>query len=178
MTACWIDVVAERPRDAWAAAPVAAADGLPIGWIVVWRADEDPPDDAAASGPPTPDALRADPRAFDPSGPAAWLSFVRPPARAVLFDDLAVQRARQRVMEGPVPLAVTTFACDPSHFAGSLTAWPDAAAAARDPFARVWPARLLRAGPGLVAGVPVALGPVLERYAGTPWPMDRFVTPA
>ena len=55
-----------------------------------------------------------------------------------------------------------------------------AAAAARalladDPFARVFPARMLRVDGGLFGRVPPPVGPTIERYgSANPWPWDRF----
>ena len=72
---------------------------------------------------------------------------------------------------------VTTIARDASVFGGALSAWrgPRAPAlAAADPFARVHAAHVLHVGPGLFA-TPAALpAPVIERYGGQPWPVDRF----
>jgi hypothetical protein len=43
------------------------------------------------------------------------------------------------------------------------------------PFARVFPARLVRVPAGLFGRVPPPAGPVIERYGSAqPWPWDRF----
>jgi hypothetical protein len=42
-----------------------------------------------------------------------------------------------------------------------------------DPFARLCPARVLLAQ-GFFLAVPRPTGPAVERYAGMPWPYDRF----
>ena len=157
---CWVALVDALPPDAWASAELPGA-----GHLVVWQAEEAPVEGA----------LRADPRAFDPAGEAAWVSWVHPPeAHRILFDDPAVQQARRVVLAGPPPLACTTLVRDGSHFAGSLTAYDRPERLADDPFARLWPPLTGPVGPGLVARALPPTGPVLERYAGAPWPMDRF----
>jgi hypothetical protein len=44
-----------------------------------------------------------------------------------------------------------------------------------DPFARLFPARILRVDAGLLGTMPPLVGPGTQRYgAGNPWPWDRF----
>jgi hypothetical protein len=123
-------------------------------------------------------ALRCDPRVIDPEGEPARVSLVLPPEGVTLrFDDLAVQEARRRVLGGPSLDAVTTLLRDDSHFAGAL--WvargPRARLLADDPFARIFPARVLEVPAGVLGSVPPPAGPVIERYgSGQPWPWDRF----
>ena len=103
-----------------------------------------------------------------------------PPGVRVLFDDLAVQHARRAVLAAPPLDGVTTLLSDASHFEGSLTvARGDAVARlADDPFARIFPARLLHVGAGVVGRLPAPAGPVIERYGSAqPWPRDRFADP-
>ncbi len=159
-------LAAERPHDADACAAVReAGTGAPLGWLAAWRRRD----------PPTPDALRADPAAFDATGPPAHASLVLvPKGRNVTFDDLAVQRARQLVlaMTGSWTV-VTTLVADSVHFRGSLLAaranLPD------DPFALVAPARRLEVDSGLLAPGPLRLpAPAIERWAGKPWPQTGF----
>jgi hypothetical protein len=46
-----------------------------------------------------------------------------------------------------------------------------------DPFARIFPARILRVEAGLFGRVPAPAGPTIERYGSSqPWPWDRFDT--
>ena len=46
---------------------------------------------------------------------------------------------------------------------------------ADDPFARQFPARILRVDAGLLGTMPAPVGPGTQRYgAGNPWPWDRF----
>lgn len=154
----WLAPTDRCPPDAFAAAPDSGG-----GWLAVWMGE----------APPVADALRADPAAFDPDGPAAFASYVLVPAsRTVLFDDLEVQRARQRILAGGPWTAVTTLVSDSTRFRGSLVASPHGC---EDPFARIARPRVLRVGPGLLAGGPLRLpAPVIERYAGQPWPQAGF----
>jgi hypothetical protein len=130
---------------------------------------------------PTRGARRIDPRIVDPAGEPALVSLVLPPdGVSLLFDDPAVQEARRRVLAAPPFDAVSTLLRDSSHFEGALTVarggdeqrlrWDD-------PFARVFPARLVRVGAGLFGRVPAPAGPTIERYGSAqPWPFDRFPT--
>ena len=75
---------------------------------------------------------------------------MRPPAGVrLLFDDPAVQHARRAVLAAPPQDAVTTLLSDASHFEGSLTVARGAGVArlADDPFARIFPPRVLRGRP-------------------------------
>ena len=164
----WLALVGERPGDAAAAAPVHEADGTPAGFLAIWT----------RRARPRPDARRIDARLLDHEGAEAHVSLVRPPAGVrLLFDDVAVQHARRAVLAAPPLDAVTTLLSDASHFEGSLTVarGDGVARLADDPFARIFPARLLRVGAGVVGRLPAPAGPVIERYGSAqPWPQDRF----
>lgn len=169
MTRCWLALLDEAPDDAFAIAPVTDEDGADAGFLAAWR----------SNAKPVRHALRADPRAFDRAGEPAWASLVlAPPGARLPFDDLAVQHARRRVLAEPPADALTTLLRDSSHFEGALTVrrGPQAPAALRDdPFARVFPARLLHVGPGLLAARPAPAGPAIERYgSANPWPWDVY----
>jgi len=168
MTWHWLALTDESPRRADAAAPARERDGTPAGWLAIW----------ARRAKPLRDARRVDARLLDPQGEDAVVSLVRPPAGVRLpFDDLAVQQARRAVLAAPPQDAVTTLLSDASHFEGSLTVARGAGVArlAEDPFARVFPARVLHVGAGVVGRVPAPAGPVIERYGSEqPWPRDRF----
>jgi hypothetical protein len=94
----------------------------------------------------------------------------------VIFDDPAVVRAVQRVLERPPAAFVSTLASDAVHFAGAVTGieqpwpgwWDD------DPFAAIFPARRLMVDEGMFGRTPLPAGPVHQRYGGAPWPVDRF----
>jgi hypothetical protein len=161
---CWLARGDADAPDAWAAAPLGGG-----GWLLAWRQDDRP----------RPGALLADPAALDAAGEPAWISLAwAPPGFDLLFDDPAVQRARQVVLEGEPVAAVTTLSRDASHIGGALTARRGEAAERLlrdDPFARLLPAVVAEVGAGLVGshGPPRSL--VVERYGGAPWPADRFV---
>ena len=165
---CWLAVVDTRPDGAWAAAQAFHEDGRAYGWLSVWQRPDRP----------TRDALAADPRAFDPTGPPGWASLllIRAEVR-VIFDDPVVQRARQALLENNPFTAVTTLSRDASTFGGSLVAVHDPAspaAVADDPFRVVATPTVVHVEPGLVGTSPALPAPVIERYGGQPWPADRF----
>lgn len=162
----WIAGAAEPPADAWASAPLRDARGAPDGYLVAWRAERRP-----VGG-----AVGCDPQALDPGGRAAeaWLLLLE---HRVLFDDPAVQRGRQLLLAHGGFEAVTTFSRDASTFGGALCAWRGCWTPG-DPFAAVAPARRITVGPGLLAeGPPRLPSAIVERYAGQPWPADRFPAP-
>jgi hypothetical protein len=153
------------------AAPLRAPDGTPAGVLAAWR----------RRAKPLRAARRIHAAVLDPAGDAAVVSLVLPPPGVRLaFDDLAVQQARRAVLLGRPADAVSTLLTDASHFEGAVTVFRGADAAARaaeDPFARVFPARVLHAGPGLLGRAPAPAGPTIERYGSAqPWPGDRFVS--
>ena len=165
---CWLDLLDAPSDSATAQAAVVDPDERPAGWLAVWR----------RRARPTRTARRIDERIVDPEGEPAWISLVRPPTGVRLpFDDLAVQEARRRVLAEPPADAVSTLLSDASHFEGAITVARGAAAARLrdDPFARVFPARILRVDAHLFGRVPPPCGPTIERYGSArPWPWDRF----
>jgi hypothetical protein len=164
----WLALVADRPANAAASAQVSELDGTPAGHLAIW----------ARRAKPTRDARRVDARLLDASGAAAHVSLALPPPGVrLLFDDPAVQQARRDVLAARPFDAVTTLLSDASHFEGSLTVarGADVGRLADDPFARIFPARILVVAAGVVGTVPAPAGPVLERYGSAqPWPADRF----
>ena len=162
MTRCWLALVDERPESADAAA---ACDG---GYLAAWL----------QRAKPLRGALRADPHLIDPAGEAATISLVLPPPGVrLLFDDPAVQEARRRVLAGAPFDGVTTLLRDASHFEGALTVarGSDVHRLIDDPFARIFPARILEVDRGVLGRMPWPAGPVIERYGSAqPWPADRF----
>jgi hypothetical protein len=165
----WLALVPEPAADAFATAPVCGERGEPQGWLAAWP----------RPAKPLRGALRVDGRIIDRRGEAAWISLVLAPAGVRLtFDDLAVQQARRDVLARRPADAVSTLLRDDSHFEGAITVMrgPDARARLRDdPFARVFPARLLSVADGLLGRVAPPVGPVIERYgSANPWPLDRW----
>ena len=165
---CWVARVDAEPTGAWAAAPLRDAGGASVGWLAAWR----------QPGAPLPAALLADARAFAPDGAAACVSLAwAPEGFRLLYDDPAVQRARQIVLEGLPPAAVTCLGRDPSHLGGALTADRGADALrllGGDPFARLLPTALLSVDAGIIGSPKPVASLVVERYGGQQWPADRF----
>lgn len=168
MSWCWLDIAPEPDPRALAAARAFDADGGAAGWLCAWR----------RGARPSRSARRADARVVDAAGSAAWVSLVRPPDGVRLpFDDLAVQQARRAVLAGEPMDAITTLLADASHFGGALTVarGDRVARLSADPFARLFPARILRVEAGVLGIAPAPCGPVIERYgSANPWPRDRF----
>jgi hypothetical protein len=168
MSWCWLDLVAEPEGDPIARARAFAPDGSPAGWLCGWRRGRRP----------TRAARRVDARIIDPSGAAAWISYVRPADGIRLpFDDMDVHQARRVVLAARPLDGVTTLLMDASHFEGALTVarGPRINRLADDPFARIFPARILRIEAGVLGRMTPPPGPTIERYgSANPWPWDRF----
>jgi hypothetical protein len=158
----WLALVADPPAAAVAVAALRELTGAAAGYLAAW-------DEA-----PGPGALRVCRAIIDPAGAPAIISLVlTPPGIRLPFDDPAVQQARRRVLAQRPARAVSTLLSDDSRFEGALTAWTDAPG--DDPFARIFPPRLLRVGAGLIGAAPPPCGPTIERYgSAAPWPWDRF----
>jgi hypothetical protein len=170
MSRCWLAFSDAAPDGADACARTFTADGDPAGWLAAWHQRAKP-----ARG-----ALRVDERLVDPDGEPAWISLVLPRLGVRLpFDDLAVQQARRAVLAAPAPAGVSTLLRDDSHFEGAITVARSAAARRRlldDPFARIFPQRLLGVDAGVLGAMPAPVGPTIERYgSANPWPSDTFL---
>ncbi|CAA9538152.1 MAG: hypothetical protein AVDCRST_MAG30-4455 [uncultured Solirubrobacteraceae bacterium] len=100
------------------------------------------------------------------------------PAARILFDAPEVQQVRRDALAWWIDLlgddlvCLSTLTLDSSHYGGAITVARSRAHFAWDPFARLF------AGVAVAtdAFAPVAPppGPVLERYAGAPWPAGSF----
>jgi hypothetical protein len=165
---CWLALVAEPPGDATAAARAFDESEAPAGVLAAW----------CRRARPTREARRADARIIDAAGPPAVVSLVLPPPGVRLaFDDVAVQQARRDVLAHGGFDALSTLLTDASHFEGAITVarGGDVRLLRDDPFARVFPQRILRVEAGLFGTVPPPAGPTIERYgSASPWPADRF----
>jgi hypothetical protein len=165
---CWLALVADEPARAAASARVRDGLGEPAGVLAAWT----------SRAKPARHALRMDARLLDPAGAAAVVSLVLAPRGVRLaFDDPAVQQARRAILAGSPFAAVSTLLSDASHFEGSVVVARGAGAAriTADPFARIFPGRVLEVDAGLFGSVPPPAGPVIERYGSAqPWPRDRF----
>lgn len=162
MTWCWLAWTEERPQDALAAAPLRFG-----GYLAAFSAE--------AAAPPG--ERKLDARAVDPDGPSALVSLVLAPDGVTIpFDDPAVSGAL-RAARSALPDVLSTLVVEESRFAGALTAVRngDRSRLESDPFARLFPARIVELGPGLLGRTPPPTGPVVQRYGGgEPWPWDRF----
>jgi hypothetical protein len=159
---CWLALVESLPAGPRPLAHARIEEG---GILAAWAREERPSVAAA----------KVDARVVDPDGDAAVISLVLAPHGVRLpFDDAAVQGARRAVLAGPARRVVSTLVRGDSLFAGAITAMA-AHGPHDDPFARIFPARRLHIGPGLLGTVAAPCGPVIERYGGgNPWPWDRF----
>ncbi len=170
-TWCWFALVDERPDDADAAAAV-RENGSPAGWLAAW----------CRRAKPLRAARRIDARLIDPAGAPATVSYVRAPdGVSLLFDDLAVQQARRRILADRPFDGLSTLLSDASHYEGSLLVarGTNVPRLRDDPFARIFPARILEVDAGLLGTTPPPAGPTIERYgSANPWPWDRFVYPS
>jgi hypothetical protein len=164
----WLALLPEPAGSPTAQAAAFDLDGRPAGRLVAWR----------RGARPAREARRVDERIVDPAGSAAWVSLVLAPAGVRLpFDDLAVQQARRAVLAHSSAGGVSTLLSDASHFEGAITVLrgPSPDPLRDDPFARIFPARILGVEAGVLGrGLPPC-GPTIERYGSSePWPWDRF----
>jgi hypothetical protein len=102
-----------------------------------------------------------------------------PDRRAALrFDEPEVQQARRDALAWWIPLlgddlvCLSTFALDASRYGGAVTVARRPDRFDSDPFARIFPGTIVESD--LLCPVPPPPGPVVERYAGAPWPGGAF----
>jgi hypothetical protein len=127
--------------------------------------------------PPAPRALRVDARLVAGGGDATWVSWCRFDGDLSLpFDDGMVSGALRRRLAAPSwPEAVSTMLVDWSRIAGAITTGIDRHAVLTDPFAAVFPRRILRVEAGTFGPIPAPTGPGITRYgSGNPWPWDVY----
>jgi hypothetical protein len=97
---------------------------------------------------------------------------------ALRFDEPEVQQARRDALEWWIPLlgeelvCLSTFALDASRYGGAMTVARSPDWFPNDPFARIFPGTVVKTD--LFGVVPPPPGPVIERYAGAPWPGGAF----
>jgi hypothetical protein len=100
------------------------------------------------------------------------------PKAALRFDEPEVQQARRDALAWWIPLlgdqliCISTFALDASRFAGAVTAARSRGSFDQDPFSQLFPATVIEVD--FLCPVPAPPGPVIERYAGAPWPGGSF----
>ena len=168
MSWAWLALVDERPDGADAAAACARSRASPRA---CW-----PP----GGGTPSPCATPAGSTRGSSTRTAqrrASRSCSRPPASGSPSTTSRSSRRGASCWQAQPFDAVSTLLTDDSHFEGSILVarGEEAARLADDPFARIFPARLLHVGAGVLGRVPWPAGPVIERYGSAqPWPADRF----
>lgn len=127
-------------------------------------------------------AFLADERCFEgPRVNPAWahVCALTDPDAAIRFDEPEVQFARREAFAwwfqllGDDLVCLTTLALDGARYGGAITVVRRERSFADDPFARLFPSTVIECG-GLFAAVPPPPGPVVERYAGAPWPGGSF----
>jgi hypothetical protein len=99
---------------------------------------------------------------------------------ALRYDEPEVQSARQDALAWWIPLlgddfvCISTFAIDESRCAGAVTVARSSTHLDEDPFALLFPPTITRVD--FLCPVPPPPGPVIERYAGAPWPAGSFAS--
>jgi hypothetical protein len=125
--------------------------------------------------------LRIDARCLDGEpvqGAYASVCALHDPEAALRFDEPEVQQARRDALAWWVPLlgddlvCISTFALDASRCAGAVTAARSKDLFDQDPFRQLFPATVVEVD--FLCPVPAPPGPVIERYAGAPWPGGSF----
>jgi hypothetical protein len=151
MSWCWFARLPEPDAAdlSWAvaSAPAADPDGRPAGLVVAWPRGRKP----------IRTATRRDERVVDLGLPGRLgVAGAGPTQLAPLFDDPAVSQAMRRVLADPPFAAVSTLVRDAVHFAGAVTVaqGDDPGRLADDPFARLYPARILRVARACSAACP------------------------
>lgn len=99
-------------------------------------------------------------------------------AATLRFDEPEVQQVRRDALAwwigllGDDLICLSTFAIDESRCAGAVTVARDDSRFGDDPFTRLFPGTVVRTSD--FCAVPPPAGPVIERYAGAPWPAGSF----
>ncbi|MEJ7825278.1 MAG: hypothetical protein WKF48_07590 [Solirubrobacteraceae bacterium] len=110
----------------------------------------------------------------------AWAHVCALPDRAarIPFDAPEVQQARRDALAWWIPLlgdalvCISTLALDEVYYGGAVTVARSPEYFGQDPFARLFAGTVERSDDFCAVAPPA--GPVLERYAGVPWPGGRF----
>ena len=111
-------------------------------------------------------------------GAVAHVCALGDPNAALRFDEPEIQQARRDTLAWWIGLlgedfvCLSTFALDASRCAGAVTVARSAGRFGEDPFARLFPGTVVEAD--FFCPVSPPSGPVIERYAGAPWPGGSF----
>lgn len=112
--------------------------------------------------------------------PGAWAHICALPDRAarIPFDQPEVQQARRDALAwwigllGDDLVCISTLALDEVYYGGAVTVARSPQHFGQDPFARLFAGTVERSDDFCAVAPPA--GPILERYAGVPWPGGRF----
>jgi hypothetical protein len=112
--------------------------------------------------------------------PGAWVHVCALPLESarIQYDQPEVQQVRRDALAWWIPLlgdelvCLSTLALDEVYCGGAITVARSPRLFDQDPFARLFPGTVIRSHVFSVVAPPA--GPVLERYAGAPWPGGRF----
>jgi hypothetical protein len=124
--------------------------------------------------------FRVDPRVLAPGSPEAFAHVCASPdpVAALRYDEPEFQAARRDALAWWIGLlgddfvCLTTLAVDASRTGGAITVARARDRFEDDPFARLFAGTVVQTD--LFAPVPPPGGPVIERYAGAPWPGGSF----
>ncbi len=151
-------------------------DDLPVGAA---HLAFDGDDLHAGAGPGRPFMIDGRCLAGEPvRGAFAHVCALADPEAGLEYDHPEVQQVRRDALAWWIPMlgedlvCLSTLSLDAVHCGGALTVARNPRHFDQDPFARLFPGRTLRSD--LFAPVPPPPGPVLERYAGAPWPGGSF----
>lgn len=114
------------------------------------------------------------------NGPACQISLLLLASSArPIADDPAVVQSRRAILRDVRFGGSSLLTADPVHIAGSVVVAradrPEQVhALLDDPFRQFGRPLLLGVAAGLLTPHPPALGPVVERYGGKPWPYDHW----
>ncbi len=95
---------------------------------------------------------------------------------ALAFDHPEIQQVRRDALAWWIPMlgdnliCLSTLALDEARYAGAITVTRRPLCSSEDPFARIFPS----VRTDLFCPVAPPPGPVIERYAGVPWPGGSF----
>jgi hypothetical protein len=133
--------------------------------VFTWHGREFHIDARCLAGPPV-------------SGAWAHICALPDPGARIAYDQPEVQQARSDALAWWIPMladdliCLSTLALDDVHYGGAITVARSPALFDHDPFARLFAGTVIATDRFSVVAPPA--GPILERYAGAPWPAGSF----
>ncbi|MBA3743217.1 hypothetical protein [Sporichthya sp.] len=176
-----VRITEDRPESGARFSPLLDLAGRTCGYLEILVPSDDRDVDREMPDSTDSDSAKIDPAVLDSDGPPGWLSLSWTDGAVLPFDDVAVSGAvRARLRSGHAAFMSTRTRGDDT-LAGAVTGVTGCTAEQAvvllrdDPFARLFPRRLVSYGPGIFGPNPPPAGPATQRYgAATPWPSDRF----